>query len=742
MKYFIILLLVLYTDFMYSQSDIVNNYSVEWNSPSENASGSMPIGNGELGANVWMENNGNIVFYLSRTDSWSENSSLYKLGKVRVSFNPLIIDKDTKFKQFLDLKNGKIDFEISNANEKIDLTFLVDSENPVAYLKGKSTYPLQITVSSEIWRTQVRLIPEKERHFALEGCPFDDLCMEYPDTITGNNKELIVYHRNKYSIYPFTLKHQGLQVSTSDYRDPLMNRTFGYCISGPDFTRITPYLLSSEVDTKDFTLKFVTHVGQFDTSEEWIENIKEVSDKDNSFKDVQDRTSKWWNSFWDKSYILVQTPDETTGYKITQSYILQRWVSACGGRGNYPIKFNGSIFTVDPFYTSQDKNYNPDFRLWGPDYWWQNTRLMYHSMLKSGDYDMMKVLFEHYISILPILKENARVLWNAKGAVNPETATIFGATVNHDYGWVDFSNKTETIDNPYVRYYWSSGLEIVGLMLDYYIYTKDMRFISEILVPFSKEILEFYNSFFKRDENEKLIISPTHSLETYWDNVVNDLPNIAGLHYILPSLLSLPDEYIAAYKNQWERLYRNLPDIPTRNYEGSIVFSPAESYTNKQSNVENPELYAIFPFTLCNISSNNLKVGIDTYKMRMFKSTNGWTQDGQQAARLGLTDEAKDNLISKIQNSNPNYRFPAIWGPNYDWTPDQCHGANLMITLQDMIVQSYGSKVYLLPAFPKDWNVSFRLYVPDKNIITGVYNNKKWERKPKFINATKMKILK
>ena len=37
--------------------------------------------------------------------------------------------------------------------------------------------------------------------------------------------------------------------------------------------------------------------------------------------------------------------------RVTQAYMLQRWITACGGRGNYPIKFNGSIFTVEPKFS-------------------------------------------------------------------------------------------------------------------------------------------------------------------------------------------------------------------------------------------------------------------------------------------------------------------------------------------------------------------------------------------------------
>jgi hypothetical protein len=56
---------------------------------------------------------------------------------------------------------------------------------------------------------------------------------------------------------------------------------------------------------------------------------------------------------------------------VSQMYHLQRFITACAGRGAYPIKFNGSLFTVPPGPTEQD----PDYRRWGPGYWWQTTRL-------------------------------------------------------------------------------------------------------------------------------------------------------------------------------------------------------------------------------------------------------------------------------------------------------------------------------------------------------------------------------
>lgn len=117
-----------------------------------------------------------------------------------------------------------------------------------------------------------------------------------------------------------------------------------------------------------------------------------------------------------------------------------------------------------------------------------------------------------------------------------------------------------------------------------------------------------------------------------------------------------------------------------------------------------------------------------------------WSQDGQQAARLGLTEEAKANLIAKLDFANKHHRFPVIWGPNFDWTPDQDHGSNLLTTLQDMVMQSYDGTVYLLPAFPKDWEVSFRLHTPRHTVVTGHYKNGKWQQRPTLSGTNKLKL--
>ena len=69
-----------------------------------------------------------------------------------------------------------------------------------------------------------------------------------------------------------------------------------------------------------------------------------------------------------------------------------------------------------------------------------------------------------------------------------------------------------------------------------------------------------------------------------------------------------------------------------------------------------------------------------------------------------------------------------MWGPNYDWLPDQDHGSNIMLTLQHMVLQADGDKIFLLPAWPKDWDVSFKLHAPRRTVVECVYRGGKMEK--------------
>ena len=154
-------------------------------------------------------------------------------------------------------------------------------------------------------------------------------------------------------------------------------------------------------------------------------------------------------------------------------------------------------------------------------------------------------------------------------------------------------------------------------------------------------------------------------------------------------------------------LLRRLPDISVRD----SMIQPAWHYERVQ-NVETTQLYPVFPWRMYGVGRPDLEIARNTYwhgdHAAEFRSHVGWKQDLIWAACLGLTDEAARLLDLKLKDGP--HRFPAFWGPGYDWTPDHNWGGSAMIGLQEMLLQEVGSKLYLFPAWPKNRDIRFKLH--------------------------------
>jgi hypothetical protein len=413
--------------------------------------------------------------------------------------------------------------------------------------------------------------------------------------------------------------------------------------------------------------------------------------------------------------------DRAPDSPLTQALLLQRHVQAAGGRGQFPIKFNGSIFTVEPARTGGPA-FDADWRRWGDCFWWQNTRLPYHAMLPQGDLEMLEPLFALYERSLPLARLRSRAWHDVDGAFFPETMTPFGAHGNQDYGWDRTGHPAKDVLCPWWCYAWNQGPELLALMLDRHDYAPDERFVRARLVPMAEAVLAWFEHRFPRDAQGRLRLTPTQSIETYWHGVENDLPTVAGLHDVLPRLLALPAAWLPeAVRARWTALHAALPAIPRRGGGENERLAPAERYEDRRSNCENPELYAVWPFRHFGLGRPELELARRTFATRHERMTHGWTQDGQQAALLGLVDEAASNLLAKVQNHHRGHRFPAMWGPNFDWLPDQCHGSNLLVTAQCMLLQPVGERLLVLPCWPAPWAVSFRLHAPGGTVVTVRY---------------------
>lgn len=700
-----------------------------WTTPSRDASGSMPIGNGEVGLNVWVEDGGDLVFLISRTDAWSESCRLLKLGRVRIAFDPNPFVVGAPFRQSLRLREGRIVVETGPPGEEVSLSVSVDTDRPVVRVVGESAKPLRVKASLECWRDARHVLAGEElkSSWTMRDAPASVVVWESPDLVLDAPAAVAWCHRNEHSVVPLTLAHQGLASLAPLVRDPLLGRTFGGWMEANGFDKDGERSLVTRKPSTSFEVRLAAHADQTGTIDAWTNRARSICAEAPGADEALATTERWWRQFWERSWILVDERGSAASLgRITQAYQLQRWVQACGGRGRYPIKFNGSIFTVEP-KLSGGPDFDPDWRRWGDCFWWQNTRLPYHSMLASGDFEMMEPLFRLFEEALPLCSARAQLYHGVAGAYFPETMTIFGACSNGDYGWDRAGHEAPDVLCPWWQYAWNQGPELLALMLDRFDYTQDEAFLRREVLPMAESVLAYFDSRFLRDG--KLVLQPTQALETHWNAVVDDAPTVAGLHDVLARLRALrPGLAGAGEVALWDRLAAALPAIPTVEDEGVRFLSPARSYEPSRQNCETPELYSVFPFRLHGLGKEGLEIARETYRRRHDRLDHGWPQDGQFAALLGLTDEARRILLAKVGNSNPAHRFPAVWGPNFDWLPDQCHGSNLMHTLQLMLLQSDGERILVLPAWPAEWDVSFRLHAPRNTVVEGIWREGRMQK--------------
>ena len=117
----------------------------------------MPCGGGDVGMNVWVEQ-GDVLFYLSRSGCFDENNTLLKLGRFRIHLSkPLHL---SSFRQQLVLKDGYC--QVTDGQTWVVLW--VDVEKPVVHVEvSVEKEKTDVEVTYESWRTKDIVLTKRER---------------------------------------------------------------------------------------------------------------------------------------------------------------------------------------------------------------------------------------------------------------------------------------------------------------------------------------------------------------------------------------------------------------------------------------------------------------------------------------------------------------------------------------------------------------------------------------------------
>lgn len=711
----------------------------------------MPCGGGDIGLNVWVEK-GDLLFYISRSGVFDENNVFPKLGRVRVRLSPNPFEAGDSFQQELKLNEGYVEISGKKGKRNATVKVWVDVFKPVVHVDIDGNKPASAQAWYESWRTK----PLEMKGNARSASSYKwatPAVRVFADTVRHENNGVLFYHQNRDStIFDVVVSQQKLDAVKSKLWNPLKNLTYGGWMSGQNMVAdpaiatgryvdaaFKAFGLKTKSPSRKIQLSVYLHTDQQSDISVWKKGLLEtVADTKQAEKTARTTTLEWWKQYWQRSYIALNTSKKDLAspiWQVGRNYQLFRYMLGCNAFGTYPTKFNGGLFTYDPVFVDTSYHFNADHRNWGGGIFTaQNQRLVYWPMLKSGDFEMMKPQFEFYQRILGNAEIRTQHYWGHKGASFTEQIENFGLP-----NYAEYSSKRPAGYDPgleynkWLEYLWDTSLEFCLMILDREDFTggdesRYLPLIESCLVFFDEhyQYLASRRSAAKLDQNGHLVLFPGSAAETY-KMAYNSVTTVAGLKTVLERLLALPERYgTAPQRSHWQEMLNRVPPLSFRQMQGHRTIAPAQAWERIQ-NTEIPQLYPVFPYGMYGIGRPDLETAVNTwrYDTEAIKNRHytSWHQDNIFCARLGLTDEAAALTTKKLQDSGR--RFPAFWGPGHDWVPDHNWGSSGMIGLQEMLMQTHGDSIHLLPAWPDDWDVQFKLHAPLNTVVEGEWKGSK-----------------
>ncbi len=717
MTRFLLSFLMLFDMVMAQAADYVPSDYV-WTTPSKNSSESMPCGGHDIGMNIWVED-GDILIYVSQSGWFDENNTLLKAGRWRLHLdsNPW---GGQDFRQTLRLDHGNVTINGGGA----EVLIWADVFYPTVYLDIRSRQKTHATLSYESWRYKDRPLTKAE----CQQCSYKWLipkdCITHADQIDARDRQLTVTHRNSaQTIFDYTVSYERLDAIKDSLYNPIGGRTMAMTMKADGFhfagTSDGQYA-STDYRAWNYHHDHLRHAVVQIT----LNNGEGTSDSPPRFvQDSKNRSARWWHAFWQRSWIVADDnhPDAA---RMARNYELMRYILGCNAYGKWPTKFNGGLFTFDPVYVEAPKDgvpsnpFTPDYRKWGGGTMTaQNQRLVYWPMLKSGDTDMMAAQLDTYLRMLPTAVARTRHYWHHGGASFTEQIENFGLPNPAEYGKHSEDSDWGVERNAWLEYEWDTALEFCLMALLAPSYANDTASYNKYH-PLVEECLRFFDEHYQYrarqrgakalDGDDRLIIYPGSACETY-KMAYNPSSTIAALKAVTSHFPSSP------------LVPERIPDIPLHVIGGDTCIAPAVVWARIQ-NTETPQLYPVFPWRIFGLGRDRLDIARNTYwkdpHATAMRSTKGWKQDNIWAACLGLTDEAQRLNTEKLADGP--YRFPAFWDAGFDWAPDLNRGGAAMTGLQEMLLQETpDGQLLLFPAWPREWNVRFRLHATKGRIVEG-----------------------
>lgn len=365
--------------------------------------------------------------------------------------------------------------------------------------------------------------------------------------------------------------------------------------------------------------------------------------------------------------------------------------------------------------------------LWCPEYnaMWSfnmaniNIEMIYWQCMPGHLDELMLPVFDYYSGAMDDMRENATKIYGCRGIFLP--AVTAPGSMKH------------TCMSPHIVNWTGGAGWIAQLYYDYYIFTRDEKFLAETALPFMREAALFYRDFIIRSENEWHIcpsVSPENQTScykgtpTHWaENVqsaVDAAMDVAIIKELCTNLLCasditglIPEDEAEDYR--W--IKNHAPEYKVNEY-GAPREWLCDDFADNDRHRHQSHLYPMFPgFERVRESRETdavyreggirrLTVGADcqtSWSLIQNANMAARTGDGELALR-SLNIIAKTSIMANLFTNHNDWRGSGLT-LTMQYAPFQID-ANIgwPSAVMEMLVFSSGERTDILPALPEKWN--------------------------------------
>ena len=465
------------------------------------------------------------------------------------------------------------------------------------------------------------------------------------------------------------------------------------------------------------------------------------------FGALASETAQWWHDFWAKGFVAMTSTDRQADF-VGSNYIYFLYLMNASSRGAYPPRFGGMLW-----YTTGD------YRRWGSQYWHANTDAYYRDLMSSGHLELSDPFFSLYFNMYDACALAARQQWGSQGIWIPEITffngperipdhlvqefqDLFLVRKPYEQRSPEFQAYVETKsrhnsrynflnDGTYVHgrlivptkgqgifghctHFLSGAVGVASQFWQRYEFTGDREWLSDKAYPMIKGVAEFYRNFpnVQKGEDGKYHIHHVNRIESDWDS--SDTPSELGAMRTIFPMAIRASEILgvdAELRPQWKDIADNLAspapgsgrrgNFDATNPERAAQAQKAKAArrpANANANANRPQGPRPFGSFVYGGEGAIEPLGSETELKSRFLGFN----------RLGSWIDAEGTGGAQIFRNRLRLRE----GPG---AIDAEHIGGLSFGIHQSLLASTTSgnlekvELRVFPAWPKDWDVHFRL---------------------------------